>query len=524
MLKKLLAGFLAVVLLFSFSPHYVNAYFPENLQQAIALNKLGLLLHTNGDFALGEEVTRAQGAIMLVRLLGKEEEARNLNLSHPFTDVPDWASMYVGYCYQNGLTSGISKTKYGTAQNMTVEQYVTFILRALGFSDKDGDFTLPTSLQKATEVNFLSPDEAEKLKNSTRFLRDDLALISYNALLASLKGSELILSEKMVQDKIVTEDALKEAGLLVPEVNAGVDINTNTELIFYYKGWLYFNTDFFKNSYFMKVRLNGTGGQLVLPKPANKVYGDNIFVKSSGKVERYNLNGELLNTYNITTDLLFAYDNWLYYRALPYSDLKMRRISFDGTTDEIVFDGPYNIFKQVDDLCYLTGIAPTEESDALVCLNLKTLEYDYYFAPWYAYYPAYCEYNGYLYLVKASPPSYSKGPPSDYLYQSTLCRTRIGELSLEELFVIPNELHEISSLEIYNDKIYYIKRIFGWPGYLMSCNIDGTNHKILSEIKLHGIDVIGDYFIDLILLIVFAQSVEVARQLFYIVDYVFNQF
>lgn len=70
MLKKLLAGFLAVVLLFSFSPHYVNAYFPENLQQAIALNKLGLLLHTNGDFALGEEVTRAQGAIMLVRLLG----------------------------------------------------------------------------------------------------------------------------------------------------------------------------------------------------------------------------------------------------------------------------------------------------------------------------------------------------------------------------------------------------------------------------------------------------------------------
>ena len=54
----------------------------------------------------------------------------------------------------------------------------------------------------------------------------------------------------------------------------------------------------------------------VLPKPANKVYGDNIFVKSSGKVERYNLNGELLNTYNITTDLLFAYDNWLYYRAL----------------------------------------------------------------------------------------------------------------------------------------------------------------------------------------------------------------
>ena len=37
----------------------------------------------------------------------------------------------------------------------------------------------------------------------------------------------------------------------------------------------------------------------------------------------------------------------------PYSDLKMRRISFDATTDEIVFDGPYNIFKQVDDLCYL---------------------------------------------------------------------------------------------------------------------------------------------------------------------------
>ena len=62
----------------------------------------------------------------------------------------------------------------------------------------------------------------QKIKKFNKILRDDLALISYNALLASLKGSELILSEKMVQDKIVTEDALKEAGLLVPEVNAGL--------------------------------------------------------------------------------------------------------------------------------------------------------------------------------------------------------------------------------------------------------------------------------------------------------------
>lgn len=65
---------------------------------------------------------------MLVRLLGKEEAAKNENGDIPFDDVETWAKPYVGYAYQNKLTSGISTTKFGGTNKIKPEQYITFVL------------------------------------------------------------------------------------------------------------------------------------------------------------------------------------------------------------------------------------------------------------------------------------------------------------------------------------------------------------------------------------------------------------
>jgi hypothetical protein len=85
---------------------------------------------------------------MLIRLLGKEAEATGSYWWHPFTDVDDWASSYVGYAYQKGITNGISATKFGGgATPSTAAQYVTFVLRALGYVEGAyGDFNLERSL------------------------------------------------------------------------------------------------------------------------------------------------------------------------------------------------------------------------------------------------------------------------------------------------------------------------------------------------------------------------------------------
>lgn len=217
MVKKMLIILLTFIIVLSAFPSFSFAAETQNMQQAEDLFKLGLLLSSNGDFALKEKVTRAQGAVMMVRLLGKEEEARNSNYLHPFTDVPSYASPYVGYCYKHGLTSGVSKNAYGTTQDMTVEQYVTFVLRALGYSDSKGDFTLPTSIQKATEISLLSTNEANKLKSSSPFMRNDMVLISYNALVTRLKNQDQTLVKKLLSENVIEKENLDRTQLLIPE-------------------------------------------------------------------------------------------------------------------------------------------------------------------------------------------------------------------------------------------------------------------------------------------------------------------
>jgi hypothetical protein len=72
---------------------------------------------------------------MLVRFLGAEDKALAGTWKHPFTDVPQWADKHVGWLYQSGLTVGVSKTKYGAAQNTTLEQYAIFLSRAISGND-----------------------------------------------------------------------------------------------------------------------------------------------------------------------------------------------------------------------------------------------------------------------------------------------------------------------------------------------------------------------------------------------------
>ncbi len=70
---------------------------------------------------------------MLVRLLGRASEAESKEWNTPFTEVTAQAKPYVGYAYENKLTSGTSGTTYGGVGNTTATQYLAFVLRALGY-------------------------------------------------------------------------------------------------------------------------------------------------------------------------------------------------------------------------------------------------------------------------------------------------------------------------------------------------------------------------------------------------------
>ena len=54
------------------------------------LKELGLFQGTNQGYDLDRAPTRAEAATMLVRLLGKEDAAKEVQYTAPFTDVKGW--------------------------------------------------------------------------------------------------------------------------------------------------------------------------------------------------------------------------------------------------------------------------------------------------------------------------------------------------------------------------------------------------------------------------------------------------
>ncbi len=173
---------------------------------ALDLKELGLFQGVSDtEFDLNRAPTRIEAIIMLIRVLGKDKEAMDGNYSHPFTDVPDWADKYVGYAFQNGLSNGTSAATFGD-EDASAEMYVTFMLRALGYSDKNGeDFVWSNPFSLAREAGIIPQDT-----NIAKFWRADVVLVSYAALNASMKNGGITLAEKLISEGVFTNKQFEE--------------------------------------------------------------------------------------------------------------------------------------------------------------------------------------------------------------------------------------------------------------------------------------------------------------------------
>lgn len=174
------------------------------------LKDLGLFQGTEQGYALDRAPTRAEAATMLVRLLGKEEEAKALEYTAPFTDLSGWEAPYVQYLYENGLTTGVTNTTFEPKKACSAQMYTTFLLRALGYSDaSDGDFTYAQAVSFGESIGLVDYANCDQ----SNFLRDHVAAMSLTALNTDVKGSQdTILLEKLIADGAV--DANKAESLL----------------------------------------------------------------------------------------------------------------------------------------------------------------------------------------------------------------------------------------------------------------------------------------------------------------------
>jgi hypothetical protein len=213
-MKKILALVLALALLLCLVPSAFAAG-EAALEAADTLHTLGLFngIGENADgtpiYDLDRAPSRNEAVTMLVRLLGKEEEALAGTWETPFTDLDDWVKPYVGYAYANGLTYGTSATTFGGAELVSATQYLTFVLRALGY-DSSKDFAWNEAWKLSDELGLTNGEYSEA--NNYDFVRGDVAEISRGALDQKLAASEETLLDSLIDGGAVSQAAAEAAG------------------------------------------------------------------------------------------------------------------------------------------------------------------------------------------------------------------------------------------------------------------------------------------------------------------------
>ena len=182
-----------------------------------ALFELGLFQGSGtaygGGYDLESAATRIMGVVMFLRLIGEEEAALASTAANPFADTPAWCDRYVAYAFEKGYTNGVGENAAGQLlfapdRAITANEYLTLILRALGYTDSGSspEFAWNTALAKSVEFGVLSSGERSMLEAGS-FLRAQVVYVSYFSLSAPAKDGGVLLDRTLSGGALTQEQA-----------------------------------------------------------------------------------------------------------------------------------------------------------------------------------------------------------------------------------------------------------------------------------------------------------------------------
>ena len=215
-MRKYLAGLTAALLaaaLLMPLPARADSGRADKLASLHLLRGTGVNPDGTPDYSLNEAPSRLQGLIMLIRLLGRENEALSFSGTSPFTDVSGQGARYVAYAWRNGITNGADDNSFQPGGALSGKAYVALLLRALGYRETDGDFRWGGQMTLAASLGILTPAAGARLENAS-ITRGDMVDLSYAALTCPLKDGSGTLAEKLVKEGVFTRQEGRAAGVL----------------------------------------------------------------------------------------------------------------------------------------------------------------------------------------------------------------------------------------------------------------------------------------------------------------------
>ena len=134
----------------------------------------------NGNLNLGSGLTRAELAVILTRLSDDTGDmGRNAAYYRticPFTDVPEWAMPYAGYCAEKKLMAGYGNKQFGPNDPVTPAAACTVMLRYLDCPANQWSYA--TACDKAVELGLIPADAT----TGPSITRGNISILIYRAL------------------------------------------------------------------------------------------------------------------------------------------------------------------------------------------------------------------------------------------------------------------------------------------------------------------------------------------------------
>lgn len=154
------------------------------------LESMGIVTGTSATkYSPSLTLTRAQICTMIVRTMGLENSVSSYVHQGLFRDVKSnmWHAGYVNLAYNKGIISGYGNGYFGPDDTVTYGQFVTILLRLLGYTEKDVGKLWPADY--IIFASDLGMDENVHLSANDAVTRGDAAILLYNTLQTKAKGA-----------------------------------------------------------------------------------------------------------------------------------------------------------------------------------------------------------------------------------------------------------------------------------------------------------------------------------------------
>lgn len=190
--KKLLSLLLAAAVLLGSAPAAFAASEASDSVIEQVIRSTGIMVgDANGNMNLGNTVTRAEYAKMLVAASSYKDKVAGASNSSPFKDVPytHWAAGYIKTAVQQGWLSGYLDGSYKPDNTVTLEEAATGVLKLLGYTTEDFSGSYPYGQLALYES--LGLDAKITATQGTAMTRRNMMYLFYNLLNTETKDGQV---------------------------------------------------------------------------------------------------------------------------------------------------------------------------------------------------------------------------------------------------------------------------------------------------------------------------------------------